>query len=55
MAPRQLKAFIDQDLLDGPLKPIDYIDGDRTIRMDQVLPRRGDTLQLPLEFAGKEE
>jgi hypothetical protein len=23
--------------------------------VDQVLPRRGDTLQLPLEFAGKEE
>ena len=23
--------------------------------VDQVLPRRGDTLQLPLEFTGKEE
>ncbi len=23
--------------------------------VDQVLPRRGDTLELPLEFAGKDE
>jgi hypothetical protein len=32
MAPRQLKPFIDRELLDGPLTPIDYIDGDRTVR-----------------------
>lgn len=32
LAPRQLKPFISQDLLDGPLKPIDYVDGDRVIR-----------------------
>jgi hypothetical protein len=32
VAPRQLKPFITSDLLDGPLKPIDYIDGDRLIR-----------------------
>jgi hypothetical protein len=32
VAPRQLKLFIDQDLLDGPLKPIDYLDGDRVVR-----------------------
>jgi hypothetical protein len=32
VAPRQLKPFIDKELLDGPLTPIDYIDGDRTVR-----------------------
>ena len=32
IAPRQLKRFITKDLLDGPLMPIDYIDGDRTVR-----------------------
>ena len=32
LAPGQLKAFIDNDLLDGPLKPIDYLDGDRIVR-----------------------
>ena len=32
LAPGQLKAFIDADLLDGPLKPIDYLDGDRVVR-----------------------
>ncbi len=32
VAPSQLKSFIDKDLLDGPLTPIDYIDGDRVIR-----------------------
>ncbi len=32
VAPSQLKAFIDKDLLDGPLTPIDYIDGDRVVR-----------------------
>ncbi|MPY72893.1 MAG: hypothetical protein GEU87_01405 [Alphaproteobacteria bacterium] len=31
-APRQLKPFITQDLIDGPLKPIDYVDGDRVVR-----------------------
>jgi hypothetical protein len=32
IAPRQLKPFIDNDLLGGPLTPIDYLDGDRTVR-----------------------
>lgn len=32
LAPRQLKQFISQELLDGPLKPIDYVDGDRVVR-----------------------
>ena len=32
IAPRQLKPFIDKDLLDGPLTPIDYQDGDRIVR-----------------------
>lgn len=32
LAPRQLKPFISQDLIDGPLKPIDYVDGERVIR-----------------------
>lgn len=32
LAPRQLKPFISNELLDGPLKPIDYIDGDRVVR-----------------------
>lgn len=32
LAPSQLNEFITNDLLDGPLKPIDYIDGDRVVR-----------------------
>lgn len=32
VAPRQLEPFISKDLLDGPLKPIDYLDGDRVVR-----------------------
>jgi hypothetical protein len=32
VAPRQLKPYIDNELLDGPLKPIDYVDGDRIVR-----------------------
>lgn len=32
LAPGQLKPFIDNDLLEGPLKPIDYLDGDRVVR-----------------------
>ena len=32
VAPSQLKEFITNDLLEGPLKPIDYVDGDRVIR-----------------------
>jgi hypothetical protein len=32
VAPRQLKPYITDDLVDGPLKPIDYIDGDRVVR-----------------------
>lgn len=31
-APRQLKPFISKELLDGPLAPIDYVDGERVIR-----------------------
>jgi hypothetical protein len=32
IAPRQLKPFIDAALLEGPLVPIDYLDGDRVVR-----------------------
>jgi P63C domain len=32
VAPRQLKTYLTNDLLDGPLKPIDYLDGDRVVR-----------------------
>jgi hypothetical protein len=32
LAPRQLEDYITQELLDGPLKPIDYVDGDRVVR-----------------------
>jgi len=32
IAPRQLNEFITNDLLEGPLKPIDYVDGDRVVR-----------------------
>lgn len=32
LAPGQLSEFIDDDLRAGPLAPIDYIDGERTIR-----------------------
>lgn len=32
VAPSQLKSFITKEMLDGPLKPIDYVDGDRIVR-----------------------
>jgi hypothetical protein len=32
VAPRQLGPFITKELLDGPLKPIDYVDGSRVVR-----------------------
>jgi hypothetical protein len=32
VAPRQLMPFITNDLLEGPLKPLDYVDGGRVIR-----------------------
>ncbi len=32
IAPSQLKPFIDNNLIDGPLTPIDYVDGDRIVR-----------------------
>lgn len=32
VAPRQLKPFIDKELVDGPLKPLDCDDGSRVIR-----------------------
>lgn len=32
LAPSQLKPFIDKELQDGPLTPIDYLDGDRMVR-----------------------
>ena len=32
LAPRQLKDVVTKDLLDGPLKPIDYVDGNRVVR-----------------------
>lgn len=32
LAPRQLNDFITKDLLEGPLAPIDYVDGDRVVR-----------------------
>jgi hypothetical protein len=32
VAPGQLKSFITNELLDGPLKPIDYVDGNTMVR-----------------------
>ena len=32
VAPRQLIPFMDNDLREGPLNPIDYVDGDRVVR-----------------------
>ena len=32
LAPGQLTPFIKKDLYDGPLMPIDYLDGDRVVR-----------------------
>lgn len=32
VAPRQLAAFITQEMIEGPLKPIDYLDGQRIVR-----------------------
>ncbi|MEO8927641.1 MAG: P63C domain-containing protein [Caulobacteraceae bacterium] len=32
IAPSQLSAFISKDLVDGPLRPIDYLDGERLVR-----------------------
>lgn len=32
LAPGQLKPFISNDLLEGPLRPIDYKDGNQTVR-----------------------
>jgi hypothetical protein len=32
VAPSQLNEFITKDLLDGPLRPIDYVHGDRVVR-----------------------
>ena len=32
VAPSQLNPFITNDLINGPLKPIDYVDGDRVVR-----------------------
>jgi hypothetical protein len=32
VAPRQLESFITDELREGPLKPIDYLDGDRLVR-----------------------
>lgn len=32
VAPGQLEPFITKDMLDGPLKPIDYLDGQRIVR-----------------------
>lgn len=32
VAPGQLKAFINNDLLEGPLKPIEYLEGDKVVR-----------------------
>ena len=32
VAPRQLNEFITNDLIDGPLKPVDYVDGERVVR-----------------------
>lgn len=40
LAPSQLKPFIDNDLESGPLKVIEYVDGDRVVRAfnAEVLP-----------------
>lgn len=40
VAPSQLKPFISKELMDGPLQPIDYLDGSRIVRGydAQILP-----------------
>lgn len=40
LAPSQLRPFISSELIEGPLKPIDYVDGSRTVRGydAQILP-----------------
>ncbi|WP_425404009.1 P63C domain-containing protein [Hwanghaeella sp.] len=40
IAPRQLEPFISKEMMDGPLKPIDYVDGARVVRGydAQILP-----------------
>jgi hypothetical protein len=40
IAPPRLKPFIDNMLMDGPLKPIEYVDGDRIVTAfdAQILP-----------------
>jgi hypothetical protein len=40
LAQNQLKGFISNDLISGPLKPIDYVDGNRIVRGydAQILP-----------------
>lgn len=40
IAPPRLKPFIDNELLDGPLKAIEYVDGDRVVRAfdAEILP-----------------
>jgi hypothetical protein len=32
VAPSQLKPFIPQEMIEGPLKPVDYLDGTRVVR-----------------------
>ena len=32
VAPEQLEPYISKELVDGPLAPIDYVDGDRVVR-----------------------
>lgn len=32
LAPRQLKPFISNEMMEGPLQPIDYLDGNRIVR-----------------------
>jgi len=32
VAPKRLEPFISKELLDGPLRPIDYLDGSRVVR-----------------------
>lgn len=40
VAPSQLKSYISKELMDGPLQPIDYLDGSRIVRGydAQILP-----------------
>ncbi len=63
LAPNRLKSFISNELLDGPLKPPTYQQGQAVVALmkpsdgwqdfsrmlNRALPRYGDTLYMPFE------